>query len=273
MPALIITGLALAFIAALLARPRLIERKRRQLRLRTFPVTWREILAERVPLARTLPSALYIQLQQHMQVFLEEKAFIGCDGLQVTDEMRVTIAAQACLLLLGRTRGYYPTLHQVLLYPGVYMVTRERVDANGLVNDDRQFIGGESWEAGQVVLSWQTVLDDAADPHSGHNIVLHEFAHQIDSLTGASATVSALSDRPPQTRWAQILTAEYHLLCRAIDFDEPHLMRDYGGTSPVEFFAVISEVFFTQPRELASAHPALYFELSGFYALEPVAWV
>jgi Mlc titration factor MtfA (ptsG expression regulator) len=207
-----------------------------------------------------------------MQVFLEEKAFIGCDGLTVTEEMRVTIAAQACLLLLGRTRGYYPTLHQVLIYPATYIATRERTDALGLVHDDRQFLQGESWAAGQVVLSWVDVLAGAADPHGGRNIVLHEFAHQIDSQTGASATVSALSDRPPQTRWAQILTAEYHLLCRAIDFDEPHLMRDYGGASPVEFFAVISEVFFTQPRELAAAHPALYFELSGFYALEPVGW-
>jgi Mlc titration factor MtfA (ptsG expression regulator) len=223
-------------------------------------------------LARTLPSALYIQLQQHMQVFLEEKAFIGCDGLQVTNEMRVTIAAQACLLLLGRTRGYYPTLHQVLIYPGTYIATRSSTDALGLVHDDRQFLQGESWSTGQVVLSWHNVQADAADPHSGRNIVLHEFVHQLDHQTGASASVSALSSYPPKTRWTQILQAEYQLLCRAVDFDEPHLMRDYGGTSPVEFFAVISEVFFTQPRELAAAHPALYFELSGFYQLEPVAW-
>jgi Mlc titration factor MtfA (ptsG expression regulator) len=164
-------------------------------------------------------------------------------------------------------------LHQVLLYPGAYMVQRDRVDANGLVNDDRQFLGGESWEAGQVVLSWQNVLDDAADPHTGRNIVIHEFAHQIDSLQGLATGMPPMPAAEDNERWGIVLQAEYKALRTALAAGQPTTLREYGAVNPVEFFAVVTEAFITQPRELAAAHPALYFELSKFYALEPVGWV
>jgi Mlc titration factor MtfA (ptsG expression regulator) len=271
--AFLVGTFGLLVIAALLAMPSMHAAKMQSIMAQPFPPEWAAILQERVPLVDSLSADQQQRLHQLIQLFVAQKTFIGCAGLVVDDEMRVTVAALACLLTLGCPRGHYARLHQVLLYPGMYMANHERIDANGLVNDDRQFLGGESWEAGQVVLSWQNVLDDAADPHTGRNIVIHEFAHQIDSQHGLATGAPSMPDPADNDRWHLILRAEYAALRTAIATQQPHLFRDYGAVNPIEFFAVITEVFFTQPRQLASAHPALYFELSGFYALEPVAWV
>jgi Mlc titration factor MtfA (ptsG expression regulator) len=272
LPALIVSCLALAFVLWLLGQPYLAERKRRRIRERPFPAAWRDILKQRVPYVRTLPVDLQLQLKRHIQVFLAEKTFIGCDGLQISDEIRVTIAAQACLLILGRPRGYYPKLREVLVYPGSFVVEREHTDGIGVAHRGRQVLAGESWERGQVVLSWHDTLQGAATPDDGQNVVIHEFAHQLDQETGAANGAPVLPRRDQYRRWSQVLGAEFRQLQATASAQQESLFNHYGATDPAEFFAVISEVFFELPTRMAEEHPDLYRELALFYRLDPLSW-
>ena len=278
MSAFIITGLALLLIAWLIGQPYLTERKRRRIRARAFPATWRDILKRRVPYVRAMPADLQLQLKQHIQVFLAEKAFIGCDGLEISEEMRVTIAALACLLILNRPDYYYPGLRQILVYPGSFVVNQSHTDESGVAHNARQVLSGESWSQGQVILSWHDTLLGAATPNDGQNVVIHEFAHQLDQETGVANGAPALARRDHYARWSQVLGAEYDALQARTGHthtDSPthaSLFSDYGATDPAEFFAVISEVFFEQPQRMAAEHPALYRELALFYRLDPLSW-
>lgn len=272
MPALIVSLLALLFVLWLLGEPFLIERRRRQLRAQPFPAAWRDILKRRVPYVRALPADLQLQLKQHIQVFLAEKAFIGCDGLTISDEMRVTIAAQACLLLLNRPRGYYPNLRQILVYPSSFVVQREHTDGIGVAHHARQELSGESWSLGQVVLSWHDTLEGAAIPDDGQNVVIHEFAHQLDQEKGDANGAPILPRRDQYARWSTVLGDEFKQLQARALHTKASLFSDYGATDPAEFFAVISEVFFEQPQRMAAEHPALYRELTLFYRLDPLSW-
>jgi Mlc titration factor MtfA (ptsG expression regulator) len=272
LPAFTVSCLALAFVLWLLCAPYLTERKRARIRARPFPAAWRDILKQRVPYFRTLPADLQLQLKQHIQVFIAEKAFIGCDGMTITDEIRVTISAQACLLILNRPRGYYPKLRQILVYPGSFVVDREHTDGIGVAHHARQVLSGESWEQGQVVLSWHDTLEGAALPDDGQNVVIHEFAHQLDQETGWANGAPVLARRDQYTRWSQVLGAEFRELKGRAAMGETSLFSDYGATDPAEFFAVISEVFFEQPQRMAAEHPALYRELTSFYRLDPLSW-
>lgn len=272
MPALIISALALIFIVWLLGAPYLTERRRRRIRALPFPEDWCDILDTCVPLARALPAELQQQLKQHIQVFLAEKAFIGCKGVEVSDEMRVTIAAHACLLILKRPADYYPHLRQILVYPGSFVVDRAHTDGIGVAHHAREVLAGESWSEGQVVLSWVDTLEGAAVPDDGQNVAIHEFAHQLDQETGAANGAPMLARREQQRRWSRVLGAEFRLLQRRAAAGIDTLFSDYGATDPAEFFAVISEVFFEQPRRMADEHPALYQELTTFYGLDPASW-
>lgn len=272
MPALIISGLALLFVVWLLTGPYLRERTRKQIRAQPFPAVWRSILKQRVSIVRALPADLQLQLKQHIAVFVAEKAFIGCDGLKITDEIRVTIAALACLLILNRPTRYYPELRQILVYPGSFVVNREHIDGIGVAHHARQVLAGESWSEGQVVLSWDDTLAGAAVPDDGQNVAIHEFAHQLDQETGAANGAPLLKRRAHYARWSRVLGSEFKALQARTAQGETSLFSDYGATDPAEFFAVISEVFFEQPQAMASEHPALYRELTEFYRLDPLSW-
>ncbi|HEY5800682.1 MAG TPA: M90 family metallopeptidase, partial [Burkholderiaceae bacterium] len=241
-------------------------------RRQPFPPAWRDILKRRFPYFRTLPADLQLQLKKHIQVFLAEKKFIGCAGVVITDEMRVLIAAQACLLVLRREGDLYPALERVLVYPGAFAVERDSTDDIGLVSKERRELAGESWGDGQVILSWQDTLRGAADSGDGYNVVIHEFAHQLDQEKGYANGAPALGPGGRQATWAQVFSDEFERLQRQALIDEDALFDHYGATDPAEFFAVASEVFFERPRELAELHPALYRQLSGFYGLDPLTW-
>ena len=272
MPALIITCLGLLLVAWFAGQPWWRERQRQALRQRPFPSGWRDVLRQRVALYPRLPADLQLQLKQHMQVFLAEKTFIGCQGLPITDEMRVTIAAHACLLILNRPSGYYPYLRQILVYPDSFVVERDHTDHVGVAHRARQVLAGESWSEGQVVLSWQDTLDGAAVADDGQNVAIHEFAHQLDQETGRANGAPMLAGRAQRQRWSSVLSTEFMTLQARVSRGAPNLFCDYGATDPAEFFAVVSEVFFEQPTQMAQAHPALYQEFSLFYQLDPVNW-
>ena len=220
-------------------------------------------------MAARLPPDMQLRLKRHIQVFVAEKPFIGCQGQAITDEVRVTIAAQACLLLLGHARpDCYPRLRQVLVYPDAFAVSRETPLGAGLVQAQRQTLSGESWTQGQVILSWADVLAGAADPADGRNVVLHEFAHQIDQDKGVADGQPWRPRARQRRRWAAVMGDAFERLQR-----EPSTLIDaYGATDPAEFFAVITEVFFERPQALAAAAPQVYRELADLFGVEPLAW-
>lgn len=246
--------------------------RRQRVRAQPFPAPWREILRRRMPAFSRLPADVQLQLKKHAQVLLAEKPFVGCAGLQLSDEMRVLVAVQASLLLLNRRAGYFPNLRQVLIYPGAFVVDRAAADADGLVRDERRVLAGESWQHGQVILSWDDVLAGAADSTDGHNVVIHEFAHQLDQETGHANGAPWLGGRQRHARWAAVLGAEFEALRQRLARGEDGLIDAYAATDPAEFFAVASELFFERPAALAATHPALYGELSRYYQAQPLSW-
>lgn len=271
----LLCGLALLLVVGLLGQPYWLAYRRSRVRTVAFPAAWRKILQRRVPLVRRLPTHLQLQLKKHMQVFIAEKSFLGCAGLHITEEMRVVIAAQACLLIMNRATDYYANVRQILVYPGAFVVNRTSVDYAGVQQENRQALSGESWSQGQIILSWQDTLEGAADPDDGRNVVIHEFAHQLDQENGAARGA------PPPTpgdvhhdaqRWSQVFQAAYAHLHTEVQNGVQGLINHYGAQDPAEFFAVVSEVFFEQPRELFAEYPALYRELSGYYKVHPADW-
>ena len=267
--------LALLLIVGLLGQPYWLAYRRSRVVETAFPASWRKILQQRVPLVRRLPVDLQLQLKKHMQVFIAEKSFLGCAGLQITEEMRVVIAAQACLLILNRATDYFANVRQVLVYPGAFVVNRTTVDGAGVQQEDRQALSGESWSQGQVILSWQDTLDGAAIADDGRNVVIHEFAHQLDQENGAArgAPPPTLGDtRHDAKRWSQVFHAAYAQLQSEARHGVDGLLDHYGAQDPAEFFAVVSEVFFEQPQALAAEYPLLYQELSGYYKVDPAGW-
>jgi Mlc titration factor MtfA (ptsG expression regulator) len=271
-PLLLLTIATLALLAWLLREPLFAGWRRARIRRAPFPPEWRQILRRRVPYFRAMPADLQLQLKKHIQVFLAEKAFIGCGGLEVTEEMRVTIAAQACLLLLNRRTDYFGALRQILVYPDAFLVDKVHTDGAGVLHDRRQALAGESWSLGQVILSWQDTLEGAAVADDGRNVVIHEFAHQLDQANGRANGAPYLPNRRRRARWASVMSAEFDALQRSTRAGLPTLLSDYGASDPAEFFAVASEVFFEQPQRLAAEHAALFRELSGFYRLNPLSW-
>lgn len=269
---LILAGLVLLAVLWVLAQPQLIERRRQQLRRQAFPSAWGKILRRRVPYIRGLPANLQIQLKQHILVFIAEKSFVGCAGLTITDEIRVTIAAQACLLILNRRTDYYPNLHQILVYPGAFIVDKLHTDDNGLLLDQRHVLSGESWAHGQVILSWEDTVEGAAVVDDGRNVVIHEFAHQLDQEKGHANGAPILTRRDRYARWSLVLGREFDKLQGQLARQEASLFGDYAASSPAEFFAVVSEIFFEQPQRLAAEYPALYQEFSEFYRMNPLNW-
>jgi Mlc titration factor MtfA (ptsG expression regulator) len=216
-----------------------------------------------------LPPELQLRLKRHIQVFLAEKPFIGCRGLKITNDIRVTIAAHACLLLLGHQRpDCYPRLRQVLVYPDAFVADRERPLGAGLVQSQRHTLAGESWTQGQVILSWADVVAGAADPTDGRNVALHEFAHQIDQDSGVADGRPWRPDPAKRRRWARVMDEALERLR-----NEPSTVIDgYGASDPAEFFAVVTEAFFERPRELAAEAPAVYGELVALYRVNPTEW-
>jgi Mlc titration factor MtfA (ptsG expression regulator) len=244
--------------------------RRRRLRRTPLGDEARAILDRNVLWIRKLPAADRRELEGLVQIFLDEKRFEGCGGLVVTDEMRLTIAAQACILLLRRDTDVYPGLHSILVYPHAYVapvVTHQ----GGIVTEGTSVRLGQSWSRGSLVLSWDAVRRDAVDVDDGHNVVFHEFAHQLDQLDGASDGTPPLPSRSRYLAWARALGSAYDDLLERVHQHRPSVLDAYGATSPAEFFAVATECFFEKPVALESLYPALYHELRRFYRRDPAA--
>lgn len=272
MPVIVLVIVAAALIAALFV-PAMLRRRRR---MRNFdirlPPAWSSLLTACVPLYRQLPPGLRAQLHGHMQILLSEKQFIGCNGLAVDDEMRLTIAAQASLLLLNRETDYFPDFTSVLIYPESFVVPVVHRDGT-LETHDEEVRSGESWERGPVVLSWTDIVHGTTLAGDGHNVVLHEFAHKLDEENGAMDGVPALPDAARQRDWIDVMEREFNLLrLRARNITDG-VLDDYGAHSPAEFFAVATEAFFERGAAMSAQHPRLYETLRAYYQVDPANWM
>jgi MtfA peptidase len=247
--------------------------RRRRLDKLPFPPGWLDILRARVPYYSVLSKVEQAELRKLIHVFLAEKRFEGCGGLEITDEIRVTIAAQACILLLKREHDYYAGLHSVLVYPSSYRAPSRRTDPAGVVHEADEGRLGEAWLRGAIILSWDDVRRDACDFQDGRNVTLHEFAHQLDQQDGTFDGAPLLEKRSHYRSWARVLMKEYVALGEAADRGQETVLDQYGASDPAEFFAVTTEAFFETPKALKEKHPELYDELQKFFHQDPIARV
>src|SRR6266576_1882861 len=247
--------------------------RRRRLRARPFPNEWLKLIQRHVIFFPRLSAMDRAELLGHIQVFLAEKRFEGCGGFAITDEVRVTISAQACLLLLHRETDYFPHLLTILVYPLTYMVEEKRQVGEHLwVEGTVSRLGETGRRMGSLVLSWGGVKHGAADPSNGKNVVLHEFAHQLDFENHAADGVPGLATREQQLAWAAVMRSEFASLRAADESGVPTLLDTYGATDPAEFFAVSVEAFFERPCALRARHPKLYEQLRNYFQQEPVEY-
>ena len=266
--AIVAVGLVLAFfIGKRLSR----RAKRKRLLTTPIPPEWKQIVRKNVPLYNRLPDSLKEQLHGLVQVFIAEKNFQGCGGLEITDEIKVTIAAQASMLLLNRKATYFPKLRTILVYPQTYVA--RTLSSNGTVTVHGQSSRlGESWQNGPVVLAWNSVTGGTLNITDARNVVLHEFAHQLDQEDGAADGAPILEHRSSYVTWARVLSKEYESLQRKKRKRRRAVMSKYGATNPAEFFAVATETFFEKPKQMKKKHPELYDELRDYYNLNPLEW-
>lgn len=249
------------------------RRRRQRLLAQPFPADWQQIIDREIPLCRALPAADRAALYPLVQLFCGEKRFHGCAGFTVTGRVRVIIAAQACVLLLRRETEPFPGVRDVLVYPDAFLVPTQEWSEDGMVvTEGTEARIGEAGEYGEVVLSWHDVESDLAHPGRGHNVILHEFAHQLDLENGASDGTPRLADRSAYHAWADTLQAEYDRLCAAADAGEEPFIDPYAAQHPAEFFAVVSEYFFDRPRGLRTHHPQIYSQLQAYYRQDPADW-
>ena len=245
------------------------RRRRERLRSEPLPAEWLEILGRNVPFYTSSPDADRRELGGHVRVFVAEKHFEGCNGLELTDEIRVTIAAHACRLLLHRETEVFPRLITVLVYPSAYVARAVEPIAGGGVLEGEEVRLGEAWKDGVAVVSWDDLRATIQGRNPGRNLILHEFAHILDMEDGASDGTPVLDGRGRYASWIAVMEGEYERLRRDSQLGRYSVLDHYGARNPAEFFAVATEAFFEKPTVLARRHPELYAELRGFYRQDP----
>ena len=243
--------------------------RRKRLSQKAFPEPWLKIIEKKVPFYKNLSDEDKRELQRHILIFMSEKHFESCNGLKITDQIKVTIAAQACILLLHRKTDYYPGLSSILVYPKAYVAHMTEHLPCGVVTEGLDVRLGESWHRGSVVLSWDDVKCGAADIHDGHNVVFHEFAHQLEDSGARGDSTPAFRNRSSYIAWARVLQKDFEKLRQDTVRHRRTFLNEYGATNPAEFFAVATEYFFEKPKELRRFHPELYQELKFFYQQDP----
>jgi Mlc titration factor MtfA (ptsG expression regulator) len=247
------------------------RRRRRRLTAEPFPERWLRFLERNVAHYRYLDEREQAKLRDDLRIFRAEKNWEGCGGLTMTDEIAVTISAQACLLVLGLEHDYFQRVQSILVYPRPFGAGEERRGPGGLVTEGGPVRLGEAWYRGPVILAWSDVLEEGRHPHEGHNVVYHEFAHQLDMLDGVIDGTPPLETPELYRRWREVMTAEYEQLRLASEHGRATLLDQYGTTNEGEFFAVATECFFDRPLALERRHPQLYALLRDYYHQDPAA--
>lgn len=247
-------------------------RRRKELLAEPFPSVWQEHLVNNVRHYTCLDVSKQAIVQAVVRVVVAEKDWSGGEHFQITDEMKVTIAGQASLLVLGLEEPYFfDRVHSIILHPGPYVRPRS---LRRLLNSSRRTVySGEAWYHSPIVLSWQDVLRAGHDASDGGNVVLHEFAHYLDGLDGDFNGTPPLADREQERNWYRVTEAEYRRLVGATRRREVTLLDHYGATNKAEFFAVATECFFERPHAMQQQYSELYAVLRAFYRQDPAQWM
>ena len=251
-----------------LFRPRRHE-ARRELLAKPFPDAWQPFL-KRLPFFAALDERGQGRIRDDLRVLVAEKNWEGCGGLEMTDEIKVTVSALASLLLLNIEHEYYKHVHSILVYPSAYKTVPQR-DATGVVREGQANLG-EAWRRGPVILSWDATQRGALDPKDGHNLVFHEFAHKLDMLDGSADGTPPLENKSQFTEWVKTMGAEFQKLRDDAQARRATVLDTYGATNPAEFFAVATECFFEKGRKLKQRHPSLYSALQHYYHQDPASF-
>lgn len=240
---------------------------RRKRALKTTPIDealWQRVLA-RLPFLRGLGVGDLGRLRELAIQFLAEKEMHGAGGLELSDDIRLSIALQACLPILNLGLDAYEGWVGVIVYPGEFVVRREEMDEDGVVHEIEEGLSGEAWEGGPVVLSWE----DVALTEAGYNVVIHEFAHKLDMENGGADGFPVPRNGMDAQQWQQVWEKSYENFCRQVDAGAPTLVDAYAAEHPAEFFAVMSEMFFTHSEVLARDWAELYGQLARYYRQDP----
>jgi len=245
------------------------SRRRKKILARACPKQWMEYLDKNVTTWSQLDRQQQQQLIQCVQIFVAEKRFEGCGGMQINDEVKVTIAGQACMLLLGIEHDYYRNVKDIVVYPSGYKVPTESINSQGIVEPDTIHALGQAWLDGPVILSWDNVRRGGFDPRDGHNLVYHEFAHKLDMLDDLINGTPPMANRKQYDHWAEVMTAAFERLQQQHERGRATLIDQYGTTNEAEFFAVATECFFEKPTQMLRKHPDLYDALHQFYKQHP----
>lgn len=243
--------------------------RRKWLLYRSFPNYWQGILESQVPYYGQLPYELKQTLRKHLVIFMDEKLFEGCGGLEMTEEMKVIISAYACVLLLGEPAGYYPDLQTILVYPDDYMAPVREEREGGIIREGTEARKGESWGVGSIVLSWDDIRENIENRSSARNLIFHEFAHQLDDHYGLTAGIGEDGQIFRDDEWTRILSEAFRTLQRKSHRGANCVLDPYGATHPAELFAVGTEAFFLNPHRLIKEFPKFYGVLKSFYNLDP----
>ena len=271
MPLIILFSLAFAAISLWYLRKRLRRVRREKLFRTTLDSSWIAILQKNVSIYSKLSQTLREELHGYINIFLDEKKFIGRQGIEITDEIRLTVAGNACLLLLQGKKRYFPGFTSILIYPNTYVA--HEVQHNGLVTTEQPSKRlGESWMRGPIVLSWDNISSGSKNAEDGHNVVIHEFAHKLDEQSGHMNGLPLLRDESHYKEWSKVLSEEYEALYERAKRGKNKVLDEYGTVSPSEFFAVASEAFFEKPVQMKKRLPELYKQLQTFYNIDPASW-
>lgn len=249
------------------------DRRRKKLTGVAFPDAWEEIVRHNVGHYCMLTDTERAELRALIQVFIAEKSWEGAGGLDLTNEIRVTISAQACLLLLGLPHNYYKNVETIIVYPSTVIPPQRKPgffeNASAPVEQSHPILG-QAFQQGPVIIIWDAALQSGRQPASGHNVIYHEFAHKLDMLDGAADGTPPLRDRAEYRDWVQTCEREYLRLKQDDERGKKSFLNAYGATNEAEFFAVATEQFFDQPLLMIKHAPDLYRVLKEYYRQDPV---
>jgi Mlc titration factor MtfA (ptsG expression regulator) len=247
------------------------NRRRRKLLAEPFPPWWEAVLKRNVGHYARLSPAEQARLRDTTRILVAEKQWEGCGGLFVTDEIKLTIAAQAALLLLGLDHQYYDRVASIVVYPGAFRTPNPEDDWEDDELSDTA-ADGQAVYRGPVILSWNEVLEEGRDPTCGFNVVVHEFAHQLDYLDNVVDGTPPLDDPALSARWRTVMQTAYNTHCRALDRREETFFTEHAAENETEFFADATEAFFCRPADLHAEEPGVYELLRAYYRVEPMNW-
>ncbi len=264
--------LVITIFATLAALKYYKKRKLAKIYSQPIPNDWTDLLERHVALYKVLPKSLKRKLHGHINYFLQTKTIVGCNGMEIDDVVRLTIAGNASLLVLNVQQPIYANFETILVYPDTYVAKRVSYQ-NDVHTENESTMAGESWHRGPVVLSWEAVRRGSKIANDGHNVVMHEFAHKLDEESGTVNGLPSLRSHEQFDSWVKVLNQEYNTFLQRVELNKNRVIDDYGSVSPPEFFAVATESFFEKSTSMKRKLPELYKQLESYYQLDPAAWV